>query len=133
VRLSWLIPLLAVSAASLTACSAEDEGSVTQVTQRFLTLAQSDPSAACQLLAPRTVQRLEDDAGACADGLAKARPPAAAGLRSVTVAIDAAQVVLSGQAVFLARFDSGWRVTAAGCTRTASDDAVPYTCTVQGD
>ena len=100
--------------------------------QRFLTLAQSDPTAACALLAPQTAQHLQDDAGSCPKGLQEAEPPRPGAVRSVTVAINSAQVVMGDQAVFLARFDTGWRVTAAGCERESADDAVPYQCTVEG-
>jgi len=133
VRPSSCVTAAVVAGLSLVACSAAGEPDATAVAQRFATLARSDPAAACRLLAPRTVERLEDDAGECAAGLEDARTPADDDVRSVTVAIDSAQVVLSGQVVFLARFDSGWRVTAAGCTRDSSDDAVPYRCSVEGD
>jgi len=125
--------LAVVTGLSLAACSSAEEPGVAAVAQRFAALATSDPVAACTLLAPRTVQRLEDDAGKCALGLRDAQTPAPGGVRTVTVAIDSAQVVLAGQTVFLARFDSGWLVTAAGCTRESSDDAVPYQCSVAGD
>ena len=35
------------------------------------------------------------------------------------------------ETVFLALFDDGWRVTAAGCTRLAGP-AEPYDCDVEG-
>ena len=57
--------------------------------------------------------------------------PAGAG-SSVTVAGHSAQVRYADDTVFLARFDDGWRVTAAGCERVSSDDAVPYDCVVDG-
>ena len=52
---------------------------------------------------------------------------------SVAVAGHAAQVVSDGQAIFLARFDQGWLVTAAGCERESDDQATPYLCAVKGD
>lgn len=133
VRVTCPALVAVVAGLSLTACSTADEPEVTAVTQRFLGLAGSEPAAACTLLAPRTVERLADDAGDCAAGLRDARLRAPDSIRTVTVAIDSAQVVLSGQVVFLARFDTGWLVTAAGCTRASSDDAVPYRCPVEGD
>ncbi len=42
---------------------------------------------------------------------------------------DNAQARLAGGALFLAEFDTGWRVTAAGCT-FVSDDR-PYDCAVR--
>ena len=109
-----------------------DEPEASAVAQRFLALAQSDTQAACALLAPQTVQHLQDDGGSCPKGLQAAQPPGADTVRRVTVAIDSAQVVMGNQAVFLARYDHGWRVTAAGCKRESSDDAIPYSCTVEG-
>ena len=50
----------------------------------------------------------------------------------VVVAGHSAQVRYSGDTVFLARFDDGWRVTAAGCRRVSTDPAVPYDCAVDG-
>ena len=131
-RVTYPVLVGLVAGLSLTACATAEDPDVTAVTQRFLGLAGSDQAAACTLLAPRTVQRLEDDAGKCADGLRDARLRAPDDIRTVTVAIDSAQVVLAGQTVFLARFDTGWLVTAAGCTRESSDDAVPYRCSVEG-
>ena len=116
----------------LVGCSSVDEPDASAVAQRFLALAQSDTQAACALLAPQTVQHLQDDGGSCPKGLQTAQPPRGDTVRRVTVAINSAQVVMGNQAVFLARYDHGWRVTAAGCKRESSDDAIPYSCTVEG-
>jgi len=99
---------------------------------RFLNEAASDPQAACALLAPETAKALRDEGdGDCAKGLAKAAPPPASDVETTDVAGSSAQVKLSGQVVFLARFADGWKVTAAGCTRTSTDSAVPYDCDVE--
>ena len=75
---------------------------------------------------------VEEDGTPCAQALAEAGlAPAGAG-GSVTVAGHSAQVRYADDTVFLARFDDGWRVTAAGCERVSSDDAVPYDCVVDG-
>ena len=34
---------------------------------------------------------------------------------------------MSGDTIFLALFDEGWRVTAAGCERASTDPQEPYT------
>ena len=52
---------------------------------------------------------------------------------TVSVAGHSAQVRYARETVFLSLFDDGWRVTAAGCSRTSSDQAVPYDCTVEGN
>ena len=89
-----------------------------------------DPGAACALLAPRTEQSLEQDGESCAAALAADDLPAPGPRTSVAVAGHSAQVRYAGETVFLALFDDGWRVTAAGCSRTSPDPAVPYDCTV---
>ena len=77
----------------------------------------SSTAVACGLLAPHTLQGLEDAEGACAgslpDELKAARGPAEA----VEVYGKDAIVRLATDTIFLARFPRGWRVTAAGCTR----------------
>ena len=118
---------------TLTACSSVDEPGATRVATEFARLAGSDPGAACALLAPRTVQQVtEEGEGDCAQGLKSDDPDPAGAVTSVTVAVNAAQVVMADQVVFLAHFDTGWKVLAAGCTREAQDDAVPYDCKVKG-
>jgi hypothetical protein len=41
---------------------------------------------------------------------------------------DQAQVKLSGDTAFVARFPSGWKVVAIGCTATPGK---PYSCLVE--
>jgi hypothetical protein len=40
-----------------------------------------------------------------------------------------AEVILSGDTVFLSRFEDGWRVIAAGCT---PQEGKPFDCLVKG-
>ena len=118
----------------LVACSSVDAPEAEHVATEFARLAASDPGAACALLAPRSLQQaIEDGDGDCAQGLKSDSLAPASDVTSVSVAINAAQVVMTDQVLFLARFDSGWRVLAAGCTRDGTDDAVPYECSVKGD
>ena len=133
-RLSAVTALLAPLALVLGGCASAEEPAAVDVARSFASLAGSDPGRACELLAPKTVEHLEEDGdGDCAKGLADAAPPPPGGVVGATVAGRSAQVVLGDQVVFLARFDAGWRVTAAGCERESSDDAVPYHCTVEGN
>ena len=90
----------------------------------------ADPGAACALLAPRTLKSLEDDGLPCTQALPAADLPTSGEHTAVMVAGHSAQVRYPDETVFLALFDDGWRVTAAGCTRTSPDPAVPYDCTV---
>jgi hypothetical protein len=53
-----------------------------------------------------------------------------ASVSSVSVWGDNAQARLADGALFLSEFDTGWQVTAAGCTYVS--DELPYECAVEG-
>ena len=90
----------------------------------------SDPGAACELLAPGTLKELEESADtSCALALADAELPQAAIVTSTDVYGTNARVVLDGDTVFLARFGTHWKVTAAGCKPRPGR---PYDCAVKG-
>ncbi|HET7400019.1 MAG TPA: hypothetical protein VFJ94_16000 [Intrasporangium sp.] len=91
------------------------------------------PERACLLLAPQTKQELEESAKSdCAKALPDEDLPEAGRVTGVDVAGDSARVVTASQTIFLARFDVGWKVTAAGCKRLTTDDSRPYSCPVKG-
>jgi hypothetical protein len=54
----------------------------------------------------------------------------AEGVRRVDVHGRQARVRLAGDTLFLARFDAGWKVVAAGCE--PQPDEQPYDCMVKG-
>ena len=56
-------------------------------------------------------------------------PHDAGSVREVKVYGKDAVAYLERDTVFLARFDDGWRVTAAGCTPNSGR---PYDCDVEG-
>ena len=119
--------------AVLAGCGADVEREeVGRAAATFLADASADPAAACALLAPRTLEALESDGGCAASlrdaGLTEPSTPA-----RVDIAGHSAQARYPGDTVFLALFDDGWRVTAAGCSRTSPDTSVPYDCAVEGD
>jgi hypothetical protein len=91
--------------------------------------ARTDADAACALLAPETAKETGRDSSSCAAGLADTDLPRAGRLREVEVYGLDAIARLDADTVFLARFDDGWKVTAAGCT--ARGDA-PYDCEIKG-
>jgi hypothetical protein len=130
--------VLVAVAAVVGGCASAEAGDAANVASRFATLAGSDPGGACSLLAPRTREALTKEEGDCSAGLKKAGLPPAGTASHRTgdlpseVAGHSARVVLDGQVVFLARFDDGWRVTAAGCEQRSDDVAVPYDCAVEG-
>jgi hypothetical protein len=109
--------------------SVEDEPAA-QTAQRFARAVASDPAAACGLLAPRTRVELEGAGGSCAEALPQRDLPEDAGsVREVKVYGKDAVAYLERDTVFLARFDDGWRVTAAGCSPNGDR---PYDCDVEG-
>jgi hypothetical protein len=87
-------------------------------------------TAACALLAPRTLQEVEQSAKApCPKALADADLPGARAVTTTDVYGTNARVVLTGDTVFLARFGTVWKVTAAGCKPRPD---LPYDCDVKG-
>lgn len=110
-------------------CAAQDARSdARDAATRFLAAAENgDAAAACALLAPRTREDLETADGPCADALP------ADELRGPVTAVDTwsgrAKADTAQGTVFLAEFESGWRVSAAGC---AAEEDAPYRCLVGG-
>lgn len=93
-------------------------------------LSDGHAAAACELLAPRTLNEVEQSAHApCPQSLANARLPDAATVATTDVYGTNARVVLGGDTVFLARFGAQWKVTAAGCKPRTG---LPYDCAVKG-
>lgn len=89
-----------------------------------------DDSAACRLLAPRTIVAVEErSSGACQDALRALNLPPVGSVVAAGAYGMSAQVILRGDTVFLSRTVSGWFVTAAGCTRVPDQ---PYDCVVRG-
>lgn len=117
---------------ALVGCAAApNQTAAADAAERFLASAAADPATACALLAPGTLETVEEEGRPCpavlaGEGFARASAPAV-----VVVAGHSAQVRFGEQAVFLALFDDGWKVIAAGCRRTASDPAVPWDCAVE--
>jgi hypothetical protein len=102
------------------------------VAQRFhADLTNHKPAAACGLLAPRTLEGVEQSAKAsCPKALTDADLPNATTVTATDLYGYNARVVLAGDTVFLARFGRQWKVTAAGCKPRPD---LPYNCDVKGD
>ncbi len=121
--------VIAVCALALTGCSGVADQEAGAAAAAF---AGAPPAQACDLLAPDTVDKLEQTSGkGCQEALTALGLPTGTQVEGVTVAGESAQVRLAGQVVFLARFPQGWLVTAAGCERDDPDPAVPYQCEVE--
>lgn len=104
-----------------------------QAATSFVVKVRLDPEGACALLAPPTRTELEQRGKAtCSRALAAEELPDQTTVVSTEVAGHAAQVRLAGQVLFLARFDEGWRIVAAGCQRAGDDSAEPYECAIKG-
>ena len=89
-----------------------------------------DGAAACDLLAPKTRDELEQSAGTpCAEAILAEDLPAAGASTESSAYGSMAQVRFTGDTLFLAEFPDGWRVLAAGC---APKPKAPYDCVVQG-
>lgn len=126
----WLV----MAVLTVSGCSASGQRDAAgEAAVRFVSLVTTDPAGACQLLAPETRQELEDESDtSCEKALPELKLPAAGEVHRVEVAGHSAQVRTGDQTLFLALFDQGWRVTAAGCERAEQDQARPYTCSLKG-
>ena len=129
-------PVLAVVlgvVALLAGCGADVErAEAARAADAFVQAGQRDPAAACRVLAPRTLETVEEDGTPCARALPELGLPQPGARSTVSVAGHSAQVRYASDTVFLALFDDGWRVTAAGCEHRSDDEAIPYDCTVDG-
>ncbi|WP_404385425.1 hypothetical protein LL946_05100 [Knoellia locipacati] len=123
----------------LTGCGARgsvEEDRVGDTATEFLAGVAFAPEAGCDLLAPATLEELESDGEECAEVLSEAADvrgtarPSRPGEVRIDVFGRDAMVRWVDQTLFLARFDDGWRVTAAGCQPRGKD--LPYDCAVEG-
>jgi hypothetical protein len=110
----------------LTGCSAAQQPEVEDVAMTFEDPA-ADPEARCDLLAPKTLAALEEEAP-CTDAVEQL-PLQGGEVTGVEIWGGEAQVRLGGDTVFLTETSAGWRVVAAACQ--ARGDA-PYDCEVEG-
>lgn len=125
--------LVCVGVAALTGCS--DSGSsrddaAGDAARAFSTAASAAPTTACAMLAPETRHELEAASGPCSQALPDVALPAGGQVLEVDVYGLDARVRMEHDTLFLALFDTGWRVTAAGCTPTEQDR--PYSCDLKG-
>ncbi|MFW5471202.1 hypothetical protein ACOCJ4_14280 [Knoellia sp. CPCC 206435] len=98
----------------------------------FLAAASSAPEGACDLLAPATLEELRSVGDDCAGALGEVAPEGGPSGTEPTVEVYGrdAMVRWGATTLFLARFDEGWLVTAAGCEPRGKD--LPYDCSVEG-
>ena len=124
--------VVAAGLIALSACTGPGADQAGQVADSFTRLAPDDPGKACDLLAPRTHEEVEKAADkSCAEALPDEDLPDPSPLLSVEVYGHDAIARFGNDAVFLARFPEGWRITAAGC-QAGPSDAKPYDCDISG-
>jgi hypothetical protein len=87
-----------------------------------------DGAAACALLAPETRDEVAAEAP-CATAILDEDLPTAGSVTELRQYGTQAQARMSGDTAFLAQFDDGWKIVAAGCT---SKGELPYECKVKG-
>ncbi|RJL31842.1 hypothetical protein D5H75_18685 [Bailinhaonella thermotolerans] len=119
--------LIAVTGLSGCAGSARDAEAADAARALHDALARRDGNAACALLAPRAAEGLETGGAVCREEILRL-DLAGGDVREVRVWGRAAQVRTAGDTLFLTRFASGWRVTAAGCEPRPAE---PYDCEVE--
>lgn len=112
-------------------CGGGQDDEVRSVVEDFYTaLADGDAAAACGLLSPAARSELERSSGTpCEQALPEELPAAPTGAVGVRRFGDAAKADLGSESAFLARYDKGWRIIAAGCTPHREH---PYECSVKG-
>lgn len=112
-------------------CAPAQDAAVRTVGGRFYAAyAAADGARACDELAPRTRSALEQSAGEpCAMALLEEQVPHVDRPTRIQVFGTQAEIKWPGETTFLARFDGGWKVTAAACTPRAHK---PYECSISG-
>lgn len=123
-----LVGVLVLTAAG---CGSSGPAAVTEVAQRFYrAVGSGDGAAACALLAPPTLEEVEQSADApCRTAILDVDLPAAGEVTGSSRYGGQAQVRLRGDTAFLSEFGAGWLVVAAGCTARSE---APYDCKVSG-
>ena len=125
-------PIIVLGAALvLTGCSSGQATTVADTVERLGSAWESaDGAAVCDLLAPATRDEVESSTGKpCASGVLEEELSAPGAVESTQVWGDSAQVRAVEDTLFLARFPTGWKVMAAGCTPQRGK---PYDCRVGG-
>jgi hypothetical protein len=118
-------------AATLTSCTSMQEDEVRSTAARFYAAyAEGDGDAACDQLAPKTKSELEKSAGKpCSEALLEAEVPKVSEPTEAHVFSTQAELRWGTETTFLARFEGGWKVSAAACTPRRD---MPYDCSISG-
>lgn len=119
--------IVAGGAAGGCAVSADGKGVRAAAAEFFAAVQHGDGERACATLVPEAARSLESGGSSCAEEIGKLGLDGG-DIANVQVWGDSAQVAVGTDMVFLTRWGSGWKVSAAGCTpRTGR----PYQCEVE--
>jgi hypothetical protein len=126
----WMVAAVAGVAVCLVAsCGSKLPEASSSTAERFYqAVEQRDGAAACALLAPATRDEVAADAP-CATAILDEDLPPGGSVTELRQYGTEAQARMRGDTAFLAEFDDGWKVVAAGCT---SKGRLPYDCKVKG-
>ena len=121
---------LIVGLVLLVGCGSSGSDAQAAATDFYRAVEGGDSALACELLAPETRRQLEQSEHAeCQVTLPRVGLPAAGGVGSTQRFGLHAVARFDSDTVFLAEYDAGWKVVAAGCTPR---DGLPYDCVVEG-
>jgi hypothetical protein len=113
-----------------TGCGSQQPAAMSVATKFVQALGNSNPTAACRYLAPKTKADLESSAGkACPAALTEEKMPSPGPVKDSKTFGTMAQVRFAKDTLFIARFNSGWKVMAAGCKPQPGQ---PYDCQLKG-
>lgn len=112
-------------------CGSADRADARAVAVEFeQSLAAEAAGHACELLAPRTKSGLEESSGdPCPSAILAEDLPTSETVRGAEAFGTMAQVRFVADVVFLAQFQGGWKVVAAGCEPRPD---LPYDCLLGG-
>lgn len=121
----------ALLALALCGCGSAGNAQAAEVARSFYgAVATNDGAAACDLLAPQTLHKLEQSAQApCRTAILDEDIPDAGEVRMLERFGRQAQLRFGGDTAFLAEFGDGWRIVAVSCRPRGE---LPYDCAVEG-
>jgi hypothetical protein len=125
--------VIACAVATLSSCGGTQDDDVNDVATAFVSALEAEDGAkACSVLARSTRSELEQSSGDPCDVAILDEATLTFGSQLDVDAFGTmAQARYEQDTLFLTRFESGWRVMAAGCSPRPPVDS--YDCTVKGD
>jgi hypothetical protein len=123
--------LVVAAGVALAGCGSPQDVAVRRTVQEFASAVRAgEAGVACDLLALRTKSELEQSAGRrCEEALLEEVSSIGSDVGEVEVFGTAGRVRSGGDVVFVARFRSGWKVSAVGCTPA---EGALFDCRVKG-